>query len=269
MRPATSRDLHRAGRLLPVGAVLAVAAVVAGAGRASGDASQAVPQNRLVEFRVCSETAFAANRCVRDERRTAIVSNTLACSVTARVRTPARFTSRFVYDGEVVRSDTVRLRRGTYRRFTGGYLPTTPMPGGRYGCTFTLGSKRVSATFQSGGPVGSILAPVVCLTQNTDEPRETPCNADESATPLGPTNSLTCSAVFPGQRGNRVGIEFLRLVDGVWTSVFRFDDVLAFPITEEWAWTSAPAGENLAAGEWECRFYLDEQQVAARPFRVA
>jgi hypothetical protein len=244
-------------------AVLAVAVVAA----AFGLGAASVVPNRITRLRVCGNNVvpFPGAQCARDQRGAPITAKELDCSVRVYVGAArAVFSAAITYEGQLQYSFRERLRRGWHRELIGVYVHATRMPGGRYACNISVGRKRASVSFRSGGEYGAVVGPAVCPTSHTTEHA---CTADESGTAIpAATRSVTCTGVFPQLKGRSVEIDFLRFnPDGTETLLHRTTDTLPYPIVEEWAsftttWTPGP---------YACRYLVSGAFVLDKRFTVA
>ncbi len=230
----------------------------------AGAATGPPKQGALRDLRVCGNNVvrFSGSQCARDERSTPLRAGELDCSVSLAVRRPTFFRAAITYNGALQYDYTEVVKPGTRRRVIGVYMHNTQMPAGSYACRFDLGSRHLGATFRSAGPSGNLLGPAACL--GAHSVNESECPHDESASPLPPTNSVSCSAVFARKSGRTAQIALLD-PDG---SVLQSHSVaLHYPITEAGATFTASSG-TFAAGSYSCRFSVAGQQ-ANRPFRIS
>jgi hypothetical protein len=117
--------------------------------------------------------------------------------------------------------------------------------------------------FDGHGSAEPVRVPAACSTARTAE------HACDFWSPdvrrFAPTHSVTCSAVFVHRQGHPVEIDIIRGS----TVLYAGKDTLGYPITSEWARTSAARRQFLGAGDYACRFVLDGAVVAERPFTIA
>jgi hypothetical protein len=222
-------------------------------------------------LRVCGATAFsrAQHRCTTDQRASSITSNRISCSVDIVVRRTAVVRGRISYRGGLAHEigPTV-LKPGVYPAWVFENIKVDqPLPGGSWRCEFSVGSARTSLTFASGGPVGDIVNVAVCSRDGTvrhESSKLTLCRRDDSAALLPAGEPVFCSATFAGVTGKIALLEILRggvrksSTDFVVGSTIWLGTVLLRPY----------ATATLQPGEFVCRFSLDGQVVAERPFLV-
>jgi hypothetical protein len=254
--------------LLPalVGGV-AVALVASGALRAE------VPPGagRFVELRVCGATTFsrALGRCSRDERHLGIRSNRFTCSAVLQTREPGVLRARFRLAGVAEPWGVLgRVQAGDTRlvSYSRNIKTDQPLPGGNWACEFAFGGTRAALSFRSGGPRGKIIATAVCpesavLTFPGRVSALKTCATDHSRGRLSLSESIYCSAVFAGVRGQSAEIEFLRS-DG--SSVWATRLEITWPTANQaWSYTTV---ENI--GDYRCRFRLEDGTTMTKRFRV-
>lgn len=254
--------------------MLLAMAVVVGAGvptpGAFGAADAARP-DRFVELRVCGATAYSRSqgRCTKDERRKAIASNRISCSVRLLTGQSGVWRARFRYAGAVETwGQGVKLREGPYHdhllTLSTNIKTNQSLPGGDWACEFAFRAARAVVPFRSGGPVGEIVNTAVCpepgvLSWGRDSKT---CATDLSGKPLHLGESVYCSAVFAGVGGKSAQIQFLH-ADGSPVWVWNFD--ITWPTVDQgWAFTSAIK----TAGDYLCRFKLSDGTTVDKPFRV-
>jgi len=226
----------------------------------------------LSHARVCPSLLFGgalwdpfAHECVADERRGLEPGQVYDCSVRYRAPRPARFSARLLYEHRVQRSYSTTVSGSGTKGIGVGFasLPEdAALPAGAYACEFSLGKSRLRVAFRPSGPAQTLLVPLACRTAATYEGA---CSSysGRSAT-LAATHSVTCSAIVARRQGRRVEIDFLR--GG--TRLYVATDVLRYPITSEWAHTSAAHGRPLPAGDYRCRFLVGGQLIAEKAFTV-
>lgn len=98
----------------------------------------------------------------------------------------------------------------------------------------------------------------------TEAPRD--CRHDESSAPLGPTVSVTCSAIIVGEKGKLVRVAFLyegREIGGRPAELESPGSIarVSVPLTAE--------PDPLPEGDYACRFSLADGQVGAKRFSIA
>lgn len=224
------------------------------------------PAGTLSGMRLCAIGSFdqQGRVCRQDERAVPLLSTGVACSVQLRARRAARLVATMTYNGAVQGRLNVRVPApGRYSVWVSFDLASTQLPAGAFGCRFQLGSKAASGTVRSTGPAGPIVSPSVCLSANVVAAGRG-CRADESAAPLQAGQPATCSAVFAGQGGHQAAIELVNTTSGQPVVLGRAGGSLPFPIVDAFASLGA-----LTAGSYACRFLLDDQVVAEKPFTIA
>ena len=171
------------------------------------------------------------------------------------------------YQGIVEAKLQIRIpRRGLYALYLTVHTPTTMLPAGSYGCRFQLGSGAVAGHISSAGPADAVVGTAVCNTTNTPAPGRSGCNADGSVAPLT-GDSVTCSAIFANQRGREAAIELVQTTEGQTTVIRRNAGTLPLPLVEIYLAYSPPGGP--APGTYSCRYLLDGQVAAEKPFTIA
>jgi hypothetical protein len=80
--------------------------------------------------------------------------------------------------------------------------------------------------------------------------------------------AVACGAVFARLAGHRIGVEILRGRGETASRLYASTDTPTIPIVYEWAATSAPEGQFMPLGEYECRFRVDGKLVAVKPFEI-
>lgn len=261
-------DVHR-NRLTQLATLGAALTCVAGAVAARP------AEPTLSHARVCALMFFGdarwnyqRNECFRDERRGLEAAGEYACSVRYQAPRAMSFRARLLYENRLQRSVRATVHGAGTQQIAIGFAalreddPGVTLPGGSYACEFVLGSQRRLIRFRSPGPRAQVLAPLACPTSTTFERA---CNYSDGEQAIHPpTRSMTCSAIFARLQGHRVEIHFLR--EG--TLIYSGRDTLRYPITSEWAHTSATTAETMPAGSYLCRFLLDGRLVAEKTFAL-
>lgn len=269
-------ETHSPRRGLTARASAAVAvAAIAVAAVSGGAAGAKSPPTRLFDARACSVDLYGSGDWDYDNRvcRTKTADQQIAnggydCSVQYSVAKPTRLTARVLYENHVQRA-TTRTVDGSGTEAIGVAFAALEaqysggMPGGRYACEFSLGPRRARVAFTGRGSRDAVRVPAACSTARTSEHACDFYSPDPSRIP--PTHSVTCSAVFVGRQGRAVEIDILRGS----TVLYAGKDSLRYPITSEWARTSAPPRQFLGAGDYACRFLVDGSVIAERPFTIA
>lgn len=219
----------------------------------------------LGDVRVCGAESFdrGAVRCRSDESGKPIVASHVFCSASVWKRAGQRFDGNFSYRGEALPSRGKAVPDNGSRLWI-DVTVGTPLPGGDWGCRLSVGLQTVTKSFRSGGPTGPIVGVGVCPTTHTVVAGPVRvCSRDESATPFARIPSVTCSAVFPGAKGEvgRVDLVYQGKETGV--SIARR---LPLAVTAFGAHFSR-AGP-LPAGSYACRYVLAGKQVALERFAI-
>jgi hypothetical protein len=265
---ARPREIHPWGPLLRVllAAIVAVLGVGALDPSALGTANAPRP-DRFSELRVCSATAFsrALGRCTKDERRAAITSNRVTCSVTLVASQSGVWRSRWVLNGVVEPwSPPLRLTKGVNELWSNKNMRSNqPLPGGNWRCEFAFRSAQAGLAFRSGGPVGKIVDAAVCPESAVASAGSgvKMCGTDYSGKqPLPRSEPVYCSVVFVLAGGKSGQIQFMRADESL-AFVWNFD--ITFPTTY-----LQSAFTPLDAGDYLCRFSLTDGTTLDRPFRV-
>src|SRR5215211_3869746 len=161
----------------------------------------------------------SAYRCLRDERRSPLASNGLYCSVTIYAYASVRVRYNISYGGQGLFAGSRKIPRRTIFHLAVYYELPIVLPAGRYACTFTAVGKSARAKISGGGQAGAVVEPAVCSPLHLSTVGN--CTADESAAPLAPTSSLTCSGYFVGRKGRFGAVELVYNNNGVWTSMSK------------------------------------------------
>lgn len=220
-------------------------------------------------LRVCAYEAFSQQlgRCVRDQRRTVLVSSRFVCSVSVSARARRDVQSQWTYDGAKLPPFSNSVRKGVRRRWIrfdvgAGFA----LPGGRYSCEFASGRTRTKATFVSGGPTGEIVTAVVCDSENAFDYDNFPvCRTDEAGTVIESPSAVVCLAVYPNVSGRKATITLLREGERIESRV----GTVAGPMTQRFARFQSPGRATVRPGKYVCSFLLDDRIVVERPFEVA
>jgi hypothetical protein len=271
----TGRRAGFAGALL-AGTLLVLSGASAGSEAASTSGSvSAQPPGRFSNLRVCTYPAFslAERRCTRDQRTEVLVSGKFACSVLLRVIGPRRLHARLTLDGRPVYAYTTRrkLEKGAWAPWISENLGPVPLPGGRWGCDFSLGAARAHASFRSGGPGGAIIGAAVCDARDSlfyAHHRIRTCRLDESGRPVRATDRILCSAVFVKQVGRQGGAQLLAGdKDAAKPDIERIPSLLSI-FWNAFAPASPAADGTFPAGDYVCRFSVDGVTIVDKPFRI-
>jgi hypothetical protein len=227
------------------------------------------PAGTLSGLRMCMLEQFdqSTSECRVDSRAVPLLSTGMGCSATLRARKATLVTASMTYQGVAEAKLNIRVpRRGLYSLYLTLYTPTTLLPAGSYGCRFQLGRRAVAGRIRSGGPANPVVGTAVCNTSDTSAPGASGCNADASVVPLT-GDSITCSALFANQKGREATIEVVQTVEGQATVLQRIGGMVPLPLVELYLAYSPPGGP--APGTYSCRYIVDGQVAAEKPFTIA
>ena len=226
------------------------------------------PKALLRELRACGKALYnsSAYRCLRDERRSPLASNGLYCSVTIYAYASVRVRYNISYGGQALFAGSRKIPRRTIFHLAVYYELPIVLPAGRYACTFTAVGKSARAKISGGGQAGAVVEPAVCSPLHLSTVGN--CTADESAAPLAPTSSLTCSGYFVGRKGRFGAVELVYNNNGVWTSMSKREGSIGKPIIGAFLTAPSAVGQTYAPGQYACRFIVDGQTVVEKPFSV-
>ena len=227
------------------------------------------PAGTLSALRLCKLEQFdqSLKECRVDNRAVPLLSTGMGCSTTLLARRATRVTASMTYQGVVEAKLDIRVpRRGLYSLYLTLYTPTTMLPAGSYGCRFQLGRRAVAGRIRSGGPADPVVGTAVCNTSDTSAPGSSGCNADASVAPLT-GDSITCSALFANQKGREAAIELVQTVDGQPIVLQRIAGTIPLPLVELYLAYSPPGGP--VPGTYSCRYIVDGQVAAEKPFTIA
>jgi hypothetical protein len=142
----------------------------------------------------------------------------------------------------------------------------------------------VEATFQSGGPVGTIVDVEACSANNAYvialNPLFAVCHSDESASPIVAPNAVVCNAVFPSAIGELAQVELFRrsptapggleLVGAKPEQITEADWQVDGPFSNQGQIRGRlkTARTKLPAGDYLCRFMLNGSIAADREFHL-
>lgn len=221
---------------------------------------------RFVQFRVCAYDHYssALGECTTQQSAESLLSTRFGCSTTvvATARTPV--TMQWIYNGTGLRPFHETFPRGsssTSIKLDSGQ-PDGPLPGGRYQCAFSDGKHRVTKSFTSVGPTGTVVDITVCDGAQVFRYSGFPvCEVNESSVPLHSIRTILCEGIFPDSRG-KAEIEMLdpNGIDKTAPGSSRIDG----PIVQIYAEIKGP----FAPGPYSCNFALNGQIVAQKPFQV-
>jgi hypothetical protein len=226
------------------------------------------PKALLRELRACGKALYnaPAYKCLRDERRSPLASNGLYCTVTIYAYASVRVRFSISYGGEAVFTGSRTIPKRTIFHLAVSYELPIVLPAGHYTCTFTAVGKSVRAKITGGGQAGAVVEPAVCSPLHLSTVGN--CTADESAAPLAPTSSLTCSGYFVGRKGRFGAVELVYNNNGVWTSMSRREGSIGKPIIGAFLTAPSAVGQTYAPGQYACRFSVDGQTFVEKPFTV-
>jgi hypothetical protein len=246
--------------------VVSVAAIAAVAHASPGGTHRP----SLSAARICSGAyQDREGECQVDQRgRPVPLYPEVRCSVHVDAPRPTRFSARILFNGQLERSYSLILN-GHHTRAIAVALQSLGgddygVPGGRYTCQFTLGKAYFSVGGIGRGPTVRVRAPAAC---------ELYGNGSRMCSLPGPVlftspHTLSCSVVLVGLRGHLANTDLQRADNGIWTTLYHAQDKLTIPIAEVWAYSSALPDQFFAAGDYRCRFSLDNKPVAEKTFTV-
>jgi hypothetical protein len=167
------------------------------------------------------------------------------------------------YGGQTQYTFTTRvLPRGPSRWWIATNIKMNqPLPGGDWGCDFSVGPVRLAAAFRSGGPTGPVVDLAVCpATKAIHLGTLLICPSNESAS-IPSTESVVCNGVFVGQLGKMGSIDLLA---GGAEAVAGGSYRVRAPI-----WIAYQRFSAQPVGDYSCGFSVDGTRLAEKPFRVA
>jgi len=226
------------------------------------------PNALLRELRACGTAVYSAasHSCLRDQRRSPLVSNTLYCTVAIYAYASVRVRFNITYGGQTLFAGSRKIAERTIFQLAVYYELPIVLPAGRYTCTVTAVGKSVRAKINGGGQAGAVVEPAVCSPLHLSAVGN--CTADESAAALAPTSSLTCSGYFVGRKGRFGAVELLYNNDGVWTSMSKREGSIGKPIIGAFLTAPSALGQPYAPGQYACRFIVDGQTAVEKLFTV-
>jgi hypothetical protein len=252
----------RSAHLLLLGATAASA--LTGVALAEGAFSQASPAT-LDKLRVCTYESFSRSqaRCSKDRRADVLRSNRFACSADVLLRRPARVHARMTYRGQLQYAYTTRLLAPgpSHWWIATNIKMNQPLPGGTWGCDFSVGRTRLAAAFRSGGPTGPVVDLAVCpVTEALQTGPLLICSSDRSAS-IRSNDPIICNGVYVGQRGKTDRIDLLSGQAMLAAGRAGYVDA---PV-----WIAYQQFSAQPAGDYSCGFSVDGTRLAEKPFRVA
>jgi len=135
-----------------------------------------------------------------------------------------------------------------------------PLPGGNWGCDFSIGPVRLAAAFRSGSPTGPAVDLAACpATEALRAAGLLICPSDRSPS-IQSGDSILCNGVYVGQRGK---IESIDLLSGgaevVATQGYRIDS----PV-----WIGYQLFTGRSAGSYSCGYTTGGTRLAEKSFQV-
>ncbi len=229
---------------------------------------RAKPRVLLRDVRACGSSLYNASRyqCARDERSHPLVSNTAYCTITIYAFTAATVHTSMSYGGQTLFAKTRRVRARTVFHLALSYELPVVLPAGRYACKFAAARKRASVSMTGAGDAGPVAYESVCSAGRTNASNL--CSSDESALPLAPTSSLTCSGIFAGKKRHFAGVELLYNDNGTWTSLSKVEGQVSAPFVPGTLTVPSLLGQPFLPGQYMCRFTIDGQTSVEKPFSV-
>jgi hypothetical protein len=237
------------------------------ASRAQPAASHEAAAPALSKGMVCSVELFnrRLGRCTRDTRATALSTNHWRCSVNVALEHSADIGFGATFDGgRLDLWQPLHLSAGHYPVWF-GYVSHSnlPLPGGRWACSFTLGSTTVTVPFRSDGPTGEVVDMVVCAEQDTTGGA---CRTDQSVAGLPTTKYVHCNAFVTHHAGSVATVEF---VDGAGHIVSSSAAPLADKLGPVEAVHPGPyPSSEWTPGAYSCRVLVDGKLAATKAFTV-
>jgi hypothetical protein len=241
--------------VLTFGAAVAVALASCAGGSPEG----------LSDLRVCGGEAYdeGAEECSEDQRTRPLKSSTVYCSAKVRADEGERVKGRLLHEGEPLPSQAARLPADADTFFVNFYVGRGSIPRGTWACELSLGSEKLTASFESAGPTGSIVNVAVCRTADV-EPQRPICPEGESGAPPGPNDSVTCSATVVGAKGAVVDAEVF--YEGRKTGISEQQEIPS-PVMP--VYVRLEGEQNLPEGDYACRFSLAGERIGEEDFSIA
>ena len=219
----------------------------------------------LTDLRVCGAEAYDERdeQCSEDQRTRPLKSSTVYCSAKVGAAEGERVKGRFLHEGEPLPSQAARLPADAETFYVNFYVGRGSIPRGRWACELSLGSEKMTASFESAGPTGSIVNLAVCRTADV-EPQRPICPEGEPGAPPGPSDSVTCSATIVGAKGAVVDSEIL--YEGRKTGISEQQEIPS-PVMP--VYFRLEGEENLPEGDYACRFSLAGERTREEDFSIA
>jgi hypothetical protein len=213
----------------------------------------------LSDLRVCGAEAFDERNeeCSEDQRTQRLESSTVYCSVKVRADEGQRVKGRLRHEGEPLPSQTATLPADAETFSVNFYVGRGSIPRGTWACELSLGSEKLTASFESGGPVGPIVNVAVCRTADVDP-------EGERGAPLAPNDSVTCSATVVGAKGAVVDSEVF--YEGRKTGI---SDQQEIPSPVMPVYFRLEGEQGLPEGDYACRFSLAGERAREEDFSIA
>jgi hypothetical protein len=243
-------------------------ALLLGAVVAAGCGSGSSAPKGLSDLRVCSSDAFSSHdaACRRDEAGTALTSARFYCSArVGDVPNNARFSGRFLYDGEPFPRSSRDLPENVGTAWIDIFTGGPRLPGGRWTCEMTVAGRTVRKSFSSGGPTTTVFDVAACPTDDTTAAGQARvCDPEKASTSLPPISSVTCSATFARAGGQTARLDLLYRGKPAHVT---FSQKLPLPVTAFGVQISK-RGANLPGGPYLCVFSLDGKALARQGFTI-
>lgn len=235
----------------------------------------------ISSVRICGDAAFDASekQCRRDERDHPITDGKVHCTSIVKAGGPGQIRVRWLYEGSLaysVETESTGTREPLDANLTFG---PHPLPGGTWRCEIS-GIGNASVDFRGAGPTGPLMYTSACDSAHVAALNAIhPCNADEGDQPFHNLASVTCSALFTGVAGRKLGLEIV--FDGKFQAAASqstgFTTRQSAEATGSVLSATLPLSgrdmtlrdEPLPPGPYACRWLVDGVEVGRRPFTVA
>ncbi|MEW5852510.1 MAG: hypothetical protein AB2A00_27235 [Myxococcota bacterium] len=226
-------------------------------------------QQPVGEISVCGVEEFdaEARRCNANHRDGSLTTGEVICSLPVEGMLGQKIKARMLYlDDELlaveedIGSDSGNV---TFRYSRAG---VSLLPGGAWRCELTVGEESRTASFRSDAEDGPFLDTAVCPTSAANWDADVRlCKEDLSAQGFQDTTEITCSATLAGTRGKRVSTLLMRSGAIVGQSQGIEPDLQLTVYAKHFP-SDTPQG--FGAGNYSCRFRVDDVTVAEKPFTV-
>lgn len=249
------------------------------AGATIGGATQ-VPSSRatLVDVRACSVDDFDSNndRCGTNRAGKTFQTNQVACSATVQAPsgTPPPVAFTLLYGGKPVMAGSAQLRRhgSVYAAYSGFSLGDVTLPGGRWGCRFSVPKQQQDIGFQINGPNGPLLYNYACSASDVSSPSGIVlCRTDQNV--VKAPQSIACTAVVTGALHRQVKLDVA--FDGAGStpaatrSSYGTADSELFGASVRLGPSDFGAPSvTMPPGAYTCTWSLDGQQIGQKQFQV-